>query len=83
MYELEDLYLECENIQLLVDRKSNYKRPHCAAMNYLIKQWRKRVETTFSEIVTFFPNRIHAVTPKGFMLKMVLFIFAFTSNRGI
>jgi hypothetical protein len=82
-YELEDFYLECENIQMLVERKSNSKRPHCPAMNYLIKQWRKRVETTFSEIVAFFPNRIHAVTPKGFMLKMVLFIFAFTFNRII
>lgn len=82
-YEWEDLYLECENIQMLVDRKKNSKRPHCVAMQYLLKQWRKRIETTFSEIAAFFPSRIHAVTPKGFILKMILFLFAYTLKRVI
>ena len=44
---------------------------------------RKRIETTFSEITAFFPRHIHAVTPQGFILKVVLFIFAYTFDRAL
>ena len=80
-YELEELLLECEQVALLAERKSNSKRKDSAAMAFIKKTMRKRIETTFSEIEAAFPRSIHAVTPKGFLLKMVLFLFAYTINR--
>jgi len=82
-YELEDLYLECEKIHLQVMRKSNSKRKDSQALAYIKKELRKRIETTFSEITTFFPKSIHAVTAEGFILKIVLFLFAYTAERVI
>jgi len=80
-YELEDLYLECEQVSLLSERKSNSKRPESPAMAFIKKAMRKRVETTFSGIENAFPKSIHAVTPQGFLLKLVLFLFAYTINQ--
>ncbi len=82
-YELEDYYKELEKIYLLVERKSNSKRPDSPVMKYLKKSMRKRIETSFSEILNLFPRKIHAVTAQGFILKLVLFICAYTFNRII
>lgn len=82
-YEIEDLLLECEQISLLTQRKSNSKRKDSPAMDYIKSVMRKRIETTFSEIEAAFPRTIHAVTPQGFLLKIVLFIFAYTINKCI
>jgi len=49
----------------------------------LKKVMRKRIETTFSEITAFFPRKIHAVTIQGFILKVILFIFAYTLDRSL
>lgn len=80
-YGLEDFYKECENIQLLIERKSNSKRGDFPALAFIKKQLRKRIETTFSEITAFSPLKIHAVTPGGFLLKVFLFLFAYTLKR--
>lgn len=82
-YEEEDLYEECEQMRLLVERKSNSKRKDSASMRFLKKYYRKRIETSFSEITAHFPNKIHAVTPQGFLLKIILFIFAFTFKKTL
>ncbi len=82
-YELEDLYKQCDQVRLLVERKVNSKRPDTAALQFLKKHWRKRIETTFSEITARFPGKIQAVTPQGFMLKIVLFLLAFTFNKSL
>jgi IS5 family transposase len=76
--EGEDLYQECEQVRLLVERKRHSKRKDTPAMRFLKQYYRKRIETTFSEITAHFPAKIHAVTPQGFLLKINLFIFAFT-----
>ena len=80
-YEVEDLLKECDQVQLLCCRKSNSKRKEEPHMAFLKEQYRKRIETTFSGITSFFPKRIHAVTPQGFILKLILFIFNYTLNR--
>jgi hypothetical protein len=80
---LEDYYKELEQINLLVVRKSNSKRPDHPALNYIKEMMRKRIETTFSEILAWFPLKIHAVTIQGFILKIVLFIFAFTIHKSL
>ena len=82
-YEVEDLYEECEQIRLLVERKSNSTRKDSASMRFLKKYYRKRIETTFSEITAHFPNKIHAVTPQGFLIKIILFIFAFSFKKTL
>ena len=82
-YEIEDYYKELEQIHLLAVRKSNSKRPDHPAMDFIKKYMRKRIETTFSEITAYFPKKIHAVTIQGFLLKVVLFIFAFTLDRSL
>ncbi|EAY26716.1 IS982 family transposase [Microscilla marina] len=82
-YGLEDFYKECEDIQLFIERKSNSKRKDSPALAFIKKQLRKRVETTFSEITAFFPLKIHAVTPEGFLLKIFLFFFAYTLKRVV
>ncbi len=81
IYELEDLYQELDGITLQMDRKKNSKRKDSPDEAYIKKYWRKRIETTFSEITAFFPRHIHAVTPQGFLLKLITFIFAYTLDK--
>lgn len=80
-YELEDYYRECEGIYLQVDRKSNSTRKDMPYEAFLKKHFRKRIETSFSGITNFFPKHIHAVTAKGFILKIVLFLFAYICTQ--
>jgi len=82
-YEVEDLLKECDGVELRACRKNNSKRPDEPHMAFLKDHYRKRIETTFSGITSFFPKRIHAVTPQGFILKLILFIFAYTLNQVI
>jgi hypothetical protein len=82
-YQLEDLFYECEKIELRICRKSNSKRKDEPHQAFLKNYYRKQIETTFSGITNFFPKKIHAVTPQGFILKIILFIFAFTLTQII
>lgn len=58
------------------------KRNSTKATSYLNEHYkatiRKRIETSFSQITNFFPKSIHAVTARGFELKVICFIFAFS-----
>lgn len=78
----EDLMI-ADQIDLKVTRKKNSKRPHKPWWDYLIQVNRKPIETTFSEITALFNRKIHATTQKGFILKIVAFIFAFTLDQFI
>lgn len=68
---------EAAGIRLLSIRKKNSVRALPAYVEFVQKAVRKRVETTGSPITSLFPKKIHAVTPQGFELKVVLFILAF------
>jgi hypothetical protein len=81
-YNYEQVCMDAENIKLMIARKSNTKQPHEPWENFLIADSRKRIETTFSQISSMFPKRIHAVTSDGFLMKVVLFIFVFTINEN-
>ena len=76
-YGYEDLLKEAADINLSPLRKKNSKRTIECWSTFLRKYFRKRVETTASQINALFPKSIHAVTSKGFELKVVLFIIAF------
>jgi len=80
-YNYEQVCMDAERIKMMIARKSNTKQPHEPWENFMITNSRKRIETTFSQISSMFPKRIHAVTPYGFLMKVVLFIFVFTINE--
>lgn len=79
-YEVEDLLWEVENIQLLPIRKQNSKRPVAPYTSFLQHCKRKVIETSNSLIAQMLPKSIHAVTAKGFELKVMLFVLAFSVN---
>jgi hypothetical protein len=57
-------------------RKKNTKRPLKPWEEYIQKFCRKVIETTNSLITKLFPKKIHAVTAKGFEMKVALFVIA-------
>lgn len=76
-YDYEDL-LEEVGVNLKAQRKKNSKRPLLAWEEFLGKPVRQYIETVFSRLTNFFPKKIHAVTPRGFELKIVCFLLAFS-----
>jgi hypothetical protein len=68
-------------IRLSVHRKSNSKKPHHPYTKYLISIQRKRIETAFSDIAKYLPKKIHAVTETGFLMKLIMFIWAYTFDK--
>lgn len=81
-YVAEDLFNEASGSQQQSARRKDSKRPHHPAQSFLIQYFRKRIETTFSQLTARFPKQIHAVTAVGFALKIALFIFAHTLHQA-
>jgi len=63
-----------------VGRAKNSKRPHPPWVHYLMASARKLIETTGSLIERLLPKHIHAVTARGFELKVALFVLACSFN---
>ncbi|GAA4418619.1 hypothetical protein GCM10023187_52200 [Nibrella viscosa] len=82
-YEQEDLYAECEQIYLKIQRKKNSKRLDEPWQAYLKKVYRKPIERVISQIENLFPRKLHAVTAAGFLLKLFLFVLAFTIDANL
>jgi len=82
-YEIEGRMPEADGVALKVSRRSNGKKKDCASASYIKEQRRKIVEATISGIKSLFLRRIHAVTFRGWLLKITLFIFAFTLNKAL
>jgi hypothetical protein len=76
-YHYEDL-LEDAGLHLKAQRKKNSKRPMPLWEEFLGKPIRQYIETVFSKLSAMFAGRIHAVTPRGFELKIVCFVLAFS-----
>ena len=68
------------HLHLLPMRKSNSKRPAPPWLCYLQARYRNIIETTGSLLERLLPKSIHAVTPEGFELKLVLFVLALSIN---
>ena len=75
-YAYEDLLREA-GVEFVPLRKKDSKRPRPGWEEYYNRVVRKRVETTISGITALFPKSIHAVTPRGFELKVFCFVLAF------
>ncbi len=80
-YTIEDDAKEAESLRLMIQRKSNSKRKDEPWIRFLKEHMRKGIETTFSMLKGLFLRKIHAVTFKGFLLKIVMFIVGFTFNK--
>ena len=80
-YTMEDDAKESDGVELMIQRRRNAKRKDEPWITFIKEQMRKKIEVTFSEIKALFLRTIHAVTFKGFLLKLILFIFAFTLNK--
>lgn len=81
-YSIEDALDDCDGINLDPIRKKNSLRYDEPSIHLYKKLARKLIETVFSQIVSWFPKWIHAVTLKGFLLKVSLFILAFTIDKA-
>jgi len=78
-YTIEDVMRKA-GLELLPLRKKNSLRAVPPYMFYLQSTVRKIVETTGSLIERLLPKSIHAVTAKGFELKVALFVLACSIN---
>jgi Transposase DDE domain len=76
-YHYEDLLKEV-GLHLKAQRKKNSKREMPAWEEFLSKPIRQYIETVFSKLSALFSRKIHAVTPRGFELKIVCFLLAFS-----
>jgi Transposase DDE domain len=76
-YDYEDL-LEEVGLHLKAQRKKNSKRSMPLWEEFLGKPIRQYIETVFSRMSALFARKIHAVTPRGFELKIVWSLLAFT-----
>ncbi|MBV9864731.1 MAG: IS982 family transposase [Abitibacteriaceae bacterium] len=76
-YTWEDV-LHAAGLTLQPQRKKNSKRPLSLCLEFMAYPVRKRIETSFSQLTARFPKHIHAVTPQGFVLKVVCFLLAFS-----
>ena len=83
VYAVEDLLQEACGIDLSPMRKKNSKRPSSASLAYLQAVGRKQVETAGSLIERLLPKSIHAVTAKGFTLKVFLFVLAYSFSCAL
>lgn len=75
-YFTEDILADACDIELLPQRKKNSKRAVPAYVEYLQQVYRKKIETGFSLLKRLLPESIHAVTARGFELKVFLFVLA-------
>ena len=80
-YSFEDLLQDEYDVRLIAQRKVNSKRQHSGSMRYLQEKLRKGIETTFSKINRLLPRKIEAVTAKGFMMKLLIFICSFSIQQ--
>jgi hypothetical protein len=78
LYYLEDILREAAGIAFSPLRKKNSKRPVPGYSAYLQARGRKRVETPGSLLTRLLPKSIHAVTSRGFELKIMLFALAYS-----
>lgn len=76
-YEVEDILQE-QGVSFRTQRRSNSVRKDEPWMVFLKEQMRKGIETTFSQIKAKMLRHIHAVTQQGFMIKVALFVIAYT-----
>jgi Transposase DDE domain len=79
-FGMEDLMKESGFIGLSPIRKTNSKRGTPPYRAFVQHDHRKRIETAGRLIERGLPKTIHAVTARGFELKVFLFVLAYSIN---
>lgn len=82
-YFVEDELAAGAGITLLPLRKKNSKRAVAPHVAFLQHYTRKAIETAGSLIERMLPKSVHAVTARGFELKVVLFVLAYSITAGL
>lgn len=77
-YAFEDFLNEVAGIHLKPLRKKNSHRTVAPWVRFWCQRTRKRIETSFSQVTGLFAKTIHAVTARGFELKLICFLLAFS-----
>ncbi len=77
---LEHKLWAAKDVLLAAERKANSKRGQSLIYARYGKKIRKKIETSFSEMISWLPRRIHAVTNRGFVLKLMMLITAFSMS---
>ena len=73
----EDFLWEERGIALLSQKKASNRRQYTQKISAYINKKRKKIETAFSEMKSWLGQKVHAVTLKGFKLKLTLNVVAF------
>ena len=81
-YGAEDTARDLDGVTFSVQRKRNSKRWDEPWRAYYKQLMRKRIETVFSQIKAMFPRHIHAVSFRGFLMKLSFFVFAFAMDKA-
>ena len=76
-YRLEDWLLH-EEVTLWSACKRNVKRQQAPYDKYILSYIHKQIETTLSQIARILQRTIHAVTARGFELKVALHVLAYS-----
>jgi len=79
----EALLKEAAEVHLVAQRRAKTKTPLAPWLSYVARRKRKYIETVFSQIAAALGRTVHAVTPRGFELKVFLTVLAFTLTAGL
>ena len=82
-YQTEDDLAAGSGVALLPIRRKNSKRAVSVCVSFVQHHARKMIETVGSLLEQLFPKSIHAVTARGFELKVVLFVLAYSITTGL
>lgn len=81
-YGAEDAAQEFDSVTFGVQRKRNSRRWDEPWRAYYKQLMRKRIETALSQIKAMFPRHIHAVSFRGFLMKVSFFVMAFAIDKA-
>jgi len=79
--ELKEFHEQFNGIKLKAATKKNSLVKNTWAEELENKYYRKTIENTFANITAKFPKKIHAVTAKGFLLKILIFIIMYCLDK--
>jgi hypothetical protein len=80
-HQHRDLLFEFQQIRLKTATKNNSKERNTWAQELENRYYRKRIENTFADTVAKLPKKLHAVTAKGFLLKILSLIILVCIDR--
>jgi hypothetical protein len=79
--EHKEFHEKFNGIWLKAATKKNSLEKNTWAEELENRYYRKTIENTFAEIIAKFPKKIHAVTAKGFLLKILIFIIMYCLDK--